>query len=155
MSAAARLRDLLATWFGSGRSPFAPGTAGTLGAVPLVLLLWWTGSWPLHLAVLLAVTGSGLWAAGDPVARFGRPDPGPIVIDEVAGFLVATLLVPPGAATLAASFFLFRALDVVKPWPANALERLPGAAGIIADDLAAGLYANLLLQAALALWTAA
>ncbi|RMG42580.1 MAG: phosphatidylglycerophosphatase A [Acidobacteria bacterium] len=140
-------------WFGAGLSPVAPGTAGTAAAVPLVLLLWWAGSWPVHLATTVGITCVGLWAAGDPVKRWGVRDPGPVVVDEVAGYLAATCLVPPGPATLLASFFLFRALDVIKPWPARSLERLPGGLGIVADDLAAGLYANLLLRAGLLAWT--
>lgn len=143
-----RVKIALATWFGCGFSPLVPGTVGTLGAVPLVLLLWWSGSWFVHVGAVVAVSLIGLWAAGDAERHFGRKDPRPVVIDEVAGMLVATFpffvsLRWPWLLVL--SFFLFRAMDVFKPWPARGLERLPGAWGIMADDLVAGLYANLLL----------
>jgi phosphatidylglycerophosphatase A len=144
------LRHVAATWFGSGLSPIVPGTAGTLATVPLVLLLWWVGSVPLHLAVTAVIAIVGLWAAGDPERRYGRKDPGAIVIDETAGYLVATVAFPLTAWHLLATFVLFRAFDIVKPWPAGRLERLPGAYGIMIDDLFAGLYANLLLR--LGIW---
>ncbi|MCU0255074.1 MAG: phosphatidylglycerophosphatase A [Acidobacteria bacterium] len=150
-----RLETVLATWFGSGYSPFASGTAGTLASVPLVLLLWWIGSAPLHAGALVAVTAVGLWAARGAEERWGRKDPGQVVIDETAGYLVATLLVPPSAAALALSFFLFRAFDVLKPFPAGRSQELPGAWGIMADDLFAGLYSNLALQGLLWFWTRA
>jgi len=141
-----RLRLILATWFGSGLFPFAPGTAGTMATVPLVALLWRAGSTPLHLVMIVLLVVAGLWASGEAETHFGKKDPGPVVIDEAAGFLVATIAVPAGVGTMAASFLLFRVLDIVKPWPANRLERMPGARGIMFDDLVAGLYANLLVQ---------
>ena len=151
-----RLQVLFATWFGCGFAPIASGTFGTLGTVPLVLLLWWVGSWPLHLVAILAATALGLWAAQGAEARWARKDPGQVVIDETAGYLVATFLVRPAAPTLlawlvplGATFVLFRVMDILKPWPARRLEALPGALGIMIDDLFAGLYANLLFQAAL------
>lgn len=147
-----RLETALATWFGSGYSPFASGTAGTLASLPLVVLLWWIGSVPLHAAAIVAVTALGLWAARGAEARWGRKDPGQVVIDETAGYLVATFLVPPSAVTLALSFLLFRAFDVVKPYPAGRSQALPGAWGIMLDDLFAGIYSNLALQALLWLW---
>lgn len=140
-----RLRVLVATWFGSGYLPVS-GTAGTAAAIPLVLLLWWIPSpWP-HAAAVPLVALLGLWAARDAHRRWGRTDPSQVVIDEVAGFVLATAFVPPGPGSLAAAFFLFRLFDILKPWPAGRLERLPGARGIMADDLAAGLYANLAVQ---------
>ena len=147
-----RLETTLATWFGSGYSPFASGTAGTLASVPLVLLLWWIGSVPLHAAAIVAVTALGLWASRGAEAHWGRKDPGQVVIDETAGYLVATILVPHTAVALALSFLLFRAFDVVKPFPAGRSQALPGAWGIMADDLFAGIYSNLALQALLWLW---
>lgn len=150
-----RIETAIATWFGSGYSPFASGTAGTLATVPLVLLLWGLGSWPLHLGATVAVTVAGLWASRGAEARWGRKDPGQVVVDEAAGYLLATLLVPPSLATLAGSFFLFRAFDVVKPFPAGRSQALPGAWGIVADDLIAGLYANLALRAVLWFWSGA
>lgn len=151
-----KLKGLLATWFGSGYSPFASGTAGTLATMPLVLLLWWAGSWVLHLAAVVLTVVVGLWAADDAETRFEIKDPGQVVIDETAGYLLTTFLVVPRAPTLFAwalpltvSFVLFRAMDILKPWPARRLERLPGAVGIMIDDLFAGLYALLLTHAVL------
>jgi phosphatidylglycerophosphatase A len=93
----------------------------------------------------------GLWAAGRAEALFGEKDPGRVVIDEIAGQMVALLFIRPTALVLLAAFFLFRVMDVLKPWPARRLEDLPGGSGIMADDLMAGLYANLILHG-LALW---
>jgi phosphatidylglycerophosphatase A len=143
-----RMRALLATWFGSGLFPVASGTAGTLATVPLVLLLWWTGSSALHLAAAALVFAAGVWAARGAERRWGRSDPGQVVIDEAAGYLLATAALAPSLVNLVASFLLFRALDVIKPWPARSLERLRGEWGIMADDVAAGLYTNLLLRLA-------
>ncbi|UCF66909.1 MAG: phosphatidylglycerophosphatase A [Acidobacteriota bacterium] len=140
------LRVLLATWFGCGFAPLASGTVGTAATVPLVLLLWRVGSWPWHIAVTLAVIALGVWAAGDAELRWGRKDPGQVVIDESAGFLIATIALPASGWILLASFLVFRAFDVVKPWPARRLERWPGAWGIMADDLIAGLYANIVVR---------
>lgn len=151
-------RIVLATWFGSGYSPIAPGTAGTAATLPLVALLWWIGSWPLHLAVTVAVAWAGLWAARGAEERWGKKDPGRVVIDETAGTLVTAFLVHPAAPALSAYavplalvFFVFRAFDIVKPWPARRLERLPGALGIMIDDLFAGAYACIVVHVILRL----
>lgn len=148
--AASRLQLLIATGGGFGYSPFAPGTAGS---IPGVLLAW--GLWHLggSLAVLLGLAVAiplGLWAAEAASRHFGAEDPGPVVIDEVAGQLVTLLFVTPTPLALVLGFLLFRVADVLKPFPARRLEDLPGGSGIMADDLAAGVYANLALQ--LTLW---
>ena len=136
-----------ATGFGSGRLPVAPGTWGTLlVGVPA----WWVprllGRWVpgLESWFLLAVIVASL-AACQRLVGGGKADPGGIVADEVAGFLVAAWQVP--LPWLPVAFVLFRVMDIVKPWPARALERLGGAVGIVADDLAAGFYAAMLLRA--------
>jgi phosphatidylglycerophosphatase A len=146
----------ITTWFGSGFFPFASGTAGTAATMPLVLLLWWQGSWALHAAAIVLVTLAGLWAARGAEEWWGKKDPGQVVVDEAAGYLVTTFLVRPAgpsltqwAVPLVASFLLFRIMDIVKPWPARQLESLPGAVGIMIDDLFAGLYAFLVLHAGL------
>lgn len=140
------MKRLLSSWFFSGYFPFASGTVGTAATIPLVVLLWWIGSWPLHLAITVLVFCLGLWSARDAERLYGKKDPGQVVIDETAGYLVTTLFVPGNVGTLAASFFLFRLMDVIKPPPARQLEALEGALGIMSDDIMAGIYANLLLQ---------
>ncbi len=132
---------LVATGAGLGRLPLAPGTAGSLlGAAlcfPLLRL-----PWPAYLAAVLAMVALALWAADRMAAELGQPDPGQIVIDEIAGIWIAALALPPHLYDLAAVFVLFRVMDVVKPSPIPRLERLPGGLGIVADDVAAGLLAR-------------
>lgn len=130
---------LVATWFGVGRAPWAPGTFGTLAAVPVVAALWWAGPWWSVLAAGGIVAAVGTVCAGIVQREGGVADPPEIVIDEVAGYLLACSLGPPGWLTAVAAFVMFRTLDILKPWPFSALERLPGGAGVMADDVAAGL----------------
>ncbi len=146
-----RLATLLATAGGAGYSPVAPGTAGS--AVGL-LLFWPLAGQPLPVqgAATLAVFLVGVWASTRLARRLGRKDPGLAVIDEVAGQWVTLLALPFTPLTAAAGFFLFRACDVIKPWPARSLEALPDGWGIMADDVAAGVYAHLLLRVGLLLW---
>jgi len=141
----------VATGLGSGYAPVAPGTAGSARG----LLLFWpqVGRPPLQVltaTVLLILIGV---VAGDHVARrLGKKDPGLVVVDEVAGQWISLLFLPLTLGTTAAAFVLFRLMDVLKPWPARDLERLPGGIGIMADDVMAGIYANLLLRIGLAVW---
>jgi phosphatidylglycerophosphatase A len=97
----------------------------------------------------LALTAVGIWAADRTAARVGLKDPGIVVVDEAAGLMVTLAGVPLDVVSAAGAFVLFRAMDVLKPPPARQAERLPGGFGIVIDDLVAGLYANLLLRAAL------
>ena len=103
------------------------------------------------LVVVLAVILIGTWAAQDAERSLGGKDPGAIVIDEVAGMAVSVLAVPLTPAVLAVAFVLFRVFDIVKPYPANELQRLRGGVGVMIDDLVAGVYALLLVVAARAL----
>ena len=145
---------LVATGLGSGYSPVAPGTAGSL--VGLLLFLPLAGlAWPTQLAAIAAVTLVGALAAGRVARGMGRKDPGLVVVDEVAGQWITFLALPVTPVTALAGFVLFRVMDIVKPWPARDLERLPGGFGIMADDVAAGIYAQLLLRAGLAVWPVA
>ncbi len=146
-----RIAWLLGTWFGCGHSPFAPGTAGSAGAMVVAIaaghwLGWSRGE--LTLATLLLI-GPAIWSA-DRVARaIGSKDPGRVVVDEVAGqWLTLWGATQFNITSVALAFFLFRLFDVWKPFPARQLEALPGGAGIVADDLAAGVYAALVLFAA-------
>lgn len=137
---------LLATGLGLGYLPVAPGTWGSLPGLLLAWLLWqWAGPW-LVLAGVGVVTALGTWAAAAAEPYFGRRDPHPVVIDEISGQMLTLLFLAPTAKTLLAGFLLFRLFDVLKPYPSNRLQDLPGASGIMADDLMAGLYANLVLH---------
>jgi phosphatidylglycerophosphatase A len=146
-----RVAAVVATGFGAGYSPIAPGTAGSL----VGLLLFWplrSLPAPIQVAVLVAVFLAGV-AAGARVARsVGVEDPGIVVVDEVVGMWTSLLFLPFTVGTAAAAFVLFRILDVIKPYPARDLEDLPGGWGIMSDDLMAGVYANLALRAALLVW---
>lgn len=153
-SLADRAAVAIATVFGCGRFPVAPGTFGSLPGLLAAWGLWKAaGPWAV-VAGAAVVAAAGAWAAGRAARLWGTEDPGAVVVDEVAGQMVALFFVAPSPAALAASFLLFRAMDIVKPWPASKLERLPGGSGIMADDLAAGAIANVLLQIAIALWPA-
>jgi phosphatidylglycerophosphatase A len=143
-----KLALALATWFGCGYAPKGPGTAGSLGAVAVALLLaHLTGPEPWRLPILAAVaTPVGIWAAGRTAEIRASKDPQIVVIDEVLGQWVA--LAAAGAGNLyhvASAFVLFRLFDIFKPWPVRRLESLPGGVGIVADDLMAGLYAAAVL----------
>jgi phosphatidylglycerophosphatase A len=140
---------VLATALGVGYAPVAPGTFGS--AVGLLLWLALPDIHWLQLLAILVVSVVGIWSGSVAEDHFERRDPGQVVIDEVAGMMVTLAFNPvTGFAWLAAAFVLFRASDIIKPFPVNRLERLPGGLGIMADDLAAGVYANLALR--LLLW---
>jgi phosphatidylglycerophosphatase A len=142
-----RVALVLATWFGCGLSPIAPGTAGTLGALPLYLLIAPGGPWAVGLAALV-VTAVGIAAADRVAARRGLKDPQIVCIDEVAGVLVALTAARVELLQVGLAVGLFRLFDIWKPWPARWLERrLPGGWGIVLDDLAAGAWAALVLVA--------
>lgn len=138
---------VFATAGGAGYAPFAPGTFGSL--VGLVIYLATRFS-PLEwqLGLLAAITVIGVWAATVTERVLGEDDPGPVVIDEVAGQMATLVLTGVGITGAILGFALFRVLDVAKPRPIDRLERLPRGYGIMGDDLMAGLYGNLLLQAA-------
>jgi phosphatidylglycerophosphatase A len=129
---------VVATWFGCGLAPKAPGTVGTLGAIPLYLLVSMQGRVGVALAAL-ATTALGIWASSVVAREVGLKDPQIVVVDEVAGFLVTMLPVARASwPAVLCGFVLFRALDITKPWPVRRLERLPGGWGIVMDDVAAG-----------------
>jgi phosphatidylglycerophosphatase A len=142
---------LIATWFGCGYSPVAPGTVGSLAALaiawPLAHYAGWQPLW--FLAPVVVLTGPSIWAADVTARESGQKDPQIVVVDEVLGQWLALA----GARHLnipgwIAAFLLFRLFDIWKPFPINRLEDLPGGTGIIADDLMAGVYAALILAAA-------
>lgn len=144
--------DWVASGFGAGLSPWAPGTAGTLLAVPLV---WALRELPVSAWVAMAALGFfvGVFVSARVAARLQLKDPGVIVWDEVVGFVITMLWVPVTPLSLALGFLLFRVFDIVKPPPAGQLERLPHGWGVMADDAMAGLYAGLVLWGVLWLLT--
>jgi len=145
MSLKQRLAFVLATGFGSGYSPFAPGTAGS--AVGL-LFVWGMSLMDLtgQVVFTLAVTALSMIAADIVAKSVGLKDPGLIVADEIAGMMVTMIAIPITLKSALIGFVLFRLMDVVKPPPARQFEHFKGGVGIVADDLMAGVYANLALR---------
>jgi phosphatidylglycerophosphatase A len=137
---------LLATWWGTGYSPIASGTIGTLAAIPLYLLL---GRMPIpqYLLLLTALTIFSCWVSGRAEAIFNEKDSGKIVIDEVVGYLVTMTGAPFSLSAIILGFFLFRFFDIVKVPPANVIDRrLKNGCGVVLDDVVAGIYACLVLH---------
>ncbi len=139
---------LIAFGFGSGLSPKAPGTVGTLAALPL----WWLLNplpWPLYLAVCAGLFAFGCWVCGESAKRLGVHDHGGIVFDEIVGLLVTCtplLWLEESSWWLVAAFALFRFFDIAKPWPIKVVDaQVKGGFGIMVDDLIAGVLAALLL----------
>jgi phosphatidylglycerophosphatase A len=141
-----RFIKIVATGLGSGYAPLAPGTAGTLVGIPL----YWVFSampWPLWLITVAAFTCLAWYLSEEAEKLFGRKDAQEIVIDEIAGLQWTLFLVEPTVLHAALGFIFFRLFDITKPFPARLFqERLPGGLGVVADDLAAAVYGNLLLQ---------
>ena len=137
---------IVAAWGPCGFAPLAPGTAGTLGAIPL----WWLLRdlpFPLYLVTLAGLFAVAVHAANRAAVYWQVADASPIVIDEVVGYLVAMALVPWSWPAAVAGFALFRLMDVMKPWPASAFDRVKNGFGVVMDDVVAGAYAWLALEA--------
>jgi phosphatidylglycerophosphatase A len=141
-----RLAHLLAIWFGCGRVPKMPGTAGTIGALPLYLLLVRGGPWAVA-AGAVVVTFVGVWAATQVVRASGLPDPQFVCIDEAAGVLVTLVAAPYTWQGVLAGVVLFRIFDQWKPWPARRAEKLREGWGVVMDDVIAGLWGATVLLA--------
>lgn len=136
---------LLAAWGPCGFSPVAPGTMGTLGAIPLAWVLSRLGG-PVHLAVTAALLALGVFAAGRAARYWGIGDASPIVVDEVVGYLLTMAFVPFNVWTALAGFVLFRLFDMTKPWPISALDRIKTGLGVMLDDVGAGVLGWAALQ---------
>ena len=141
-----RLAVLLATVGYCGYFPIAPGTVGSAAGLVVYLLVWWTQSPLLEVALIALTFAAGTWAATHAERFFGGIDPGPVVIDEVLGMLITLAFIPVGWSGALAGFVIFRVFDVIKPFPADRLEKFHGGFGIMADDAMAGVYANLVLR---------
>jgi len=133
-----RALRMLGTVGGLGYTPRAPGTAGTLAALPI---LWLFRGDPLAIALLAAAVSGAAVVVAEPLGRlWGHPDDQRIVLDEVAGMLVSMVFVPITATTLLLGFFAFRAADMLKPWPSSYFDRRKDGLGCIFDDVAAGAW---------------
>ena len=142
-----RLNTIISSFFFLGYSPVAPGTAGTLGAIPLYYLMVTYLGGAQYLLTLVLITVLAIAVSSNAEKIYQREDPGEVVIDEVVGFLVTMAFITPTLLNVALGFFLFRALDILKPFPCRRLEKLHGGYGIVFDDVEAGVWANLLLVA--------
>ena len=141
------LTRLVATLFFSGYAPVAPATVGSALVAGGYYMLSPSLGVVEWLAVLTAVFFVAVYAAQAMEREWGK-DPSRVVVDEAVGFLVTVAFLPPGLATAIAGFVLFRIFDIAKPPPARRLESLPGGWGVVMDDVAAGVYGNLVLQLA-------
>jgi len=150
-SLADKIAIAIATGFGAGYSPLAPGTVGSLLGVAI-----WLTAWSLSLHILLmasiavALSWLGIWASSRAASAFNQKDPSQVVADEIAGQFIALAFIPASAREcllmlVMAGFLLFRVFDVIKPYPIYKLEALRAGAGIMADDILAGVYAGLLV----------
>lgn len=151
-----RIAWFIGSGFGCGLSPLAPGSVGSLAAAVILYLLsfaipngWY--SWPGSATIVLLSAGGlavGVWATGR-MSTPENPDPGSATWDEFVGMWLTCLFIPFGQPIwLSVAFVVFRALDVLKPWPCRRLERLPGGWGILLDDVGAGLWGAILMQLA-------
>ena len=132
----------LAFGFGSGLAKKAPGTCGTVAAIPVYLLLVLTGL-PIYSLLTIIITVVGIWICGQAADKLGEHDFGGIVWDEVAGYLITMWLVPFSWQTVLVGFVLFRLFDIVKPWPIKWLDQhVQGGLGIMIDDVLAGVFAG-------------
>jgi phosphatidylglycerophosphatase A len=129
-----------------GYFPIAPGTIGSAAGLAVYAAVAATGSPWVEAGVIAAIFLIGAWASTTAERFFGGIDPGPVVVDEVLGMLITLAFLPVSATGAIIGFFIFRVLDVVKPFPANRLERLHGGIGVMADDAAAAVYGNLVMR---------
>jgi phosphatidylglycerophosphatase A len=136
------LSYILATGFGSGYAPLAPGTAGSLLALLIYIYLPLPPWWWLIIIILTSITGV---KTGTYVEKRATKDPAIVVIDEMAGQWLSLLFLPRTIPVFVAAFLIFRVLDIVKPFPANSSQKLKGGLGIMLDDLIAGIYTNILI----------
>jgi phosphatidylglycerophosphatase A len=142
-------RIMLATFFYIGFLPKAPGSIATLVGVALSYALM--GNTAVYILATVLVTVIGFAVSGQAEVKLGKKDPGCIVIDEVAGVMIAFFMLPMTWPVMWTAFFLFRAFDMFKIYPGNKLEGLPGSRGVMLDDLMAGVYTNIVMHLALRL----
>jgi phosphatidylglycerophosphatase A len=126
--------------------PVAPGTFGSAAGLAVFFAVRSTGSVAVELAAIVVLFAMGVWSGTVAEHHFGGIDPGPVVLDEVVGMLITLALLPVNMTGAIMGFFIFRVLDVVKPWPSGQFEKLPGGLGVMADDGMAAIYGNLVMR---------
>jgi len=135
---------MLAFGFGSGLSPKAPGTAGTLVAIPLWLLLYQLPMAIYWLVIAIAIV-AGIYICGNAAKKMGVHDHSGIVWDEFVGFWITMGFLSPELTTVIVGFLLFRFFDIVKPWPIGWLDKkMQGGLGIMVDDIVAGIFSAII-----------
>ncbi len=140
-----RIGVFVATCAYVGYVPVAPGTFGSAIGLAVFYVVRHQRSTAVEVAAIVVLAVVGLWSATEAEHHFGGIDPGPVVIDEVIGMLITLAFIPVSTAGAIVAFFIFRFLDVVKPWPARRLEQLSGGLGVVLDDMMAGVYGNLMM----------
>ena len=147
-----RLIKFVATGFGSGLVPFAPGTAGTIVGIP-IYLAFSRLSWSLYFVFVVVFTALACYISNKAEKMFGEKDTSLIVIDEMVGFQWTMFLVAPTVLHVFIGFILFRLFDILKIFPASYFHRrLPGGYGVVIDDVVAGMYANIALLLIIKFW---
>ena len=142
----------MATGFGSGLVPFAPGTAGTFVGI-LIYLALSRLSWTFYLVIVVIITCLACYVSHEAERIFAEKDPACIVIDEIIGFQWSMFLITPTVLHVFAGFILFRFFDILKIFPAGYFQRnLPGGWGIVMDDVVAGMYSNIALLLLIKFW---
>ena len=141
-----RVALFLATCGYLGYVPIAPGTFGSAAGLAVFYVVRSSGSTVVELATIVGLFAVGVWSATAAERHLGGIDPGPVVLDEVVGMLITLALIPVSVTGAIVGFLVFRVLDIVKPWPAAAFERLPGGVGVMADDGMAAIYGNLVMH---------
>lgn len=145
-----RLALFISTFGYLGYAPVAPGTFGSVAGLAVFLVVRSTGSVVVELGAIALLFALGVWSGTVAEHHFGGVDPAPIVLDEVVGMLITLCLLPVNTLGAVVGFFVFRLLDVVKPFPSARLEKLPGGLGVMADDGMAAIYGNLVMRGAIA-----
>jgi phosphatidylglycerophosphatase A len=150
-NSADRAALVLSSWFGSGLSPVASGTVGTLAAIPFAVLMNYLGTVP-SAVFLAALIAAAFWSSEIAWRRLGIDDPSEVVIDETAGYCLSVFLLPFSFESFALGFVFFRVFDIWKPFPIGLIDRrVKGGAGIVLDDLVAGVFANVSVTVVLAI----
>ena len=141
-----RLGLFVATCGYLGYVPIAPGTFGSAAGLVVFAAVHWAGSPAFELALIAFLFAIGVWSGNAAERHFGGVDPAPVILDEVVGMLITLALIPVNLPGAIVGFLLFRLLDVIKPWPANRMEALPGGLGVMADDAMAAVYGNVVMR---------